>query len=106
MPPDLKKAYLATAPHPEQLPTFFDKTVQRMRAFKGWTPAQLQTIRAPTMLLLGDRDVVRVEHAAQMQSLVPDARLAVLPATDHQAMTDRAELVAPMVDDFLISARR
>jgi pimeloyl-ACP methyl ester carboxylesterase len=105
MPPDLKKAYLATAPHPEQLPTFFDKTVQRMRAFKGWTPAHLQTIRAPTMLLLGDRDIVRVEHAAQMQRLIPDARLAVLPATDHQAMTDRAALVALMVDDFLLSAR-
>jgi pimeloyl-ACP methyl ester carboxylesterase len=72
MPLDLRKAYLATAPHPEQLPT------------------------------LGDRDIVRVEHAARMQHLLPDARLAVLPATDHLAMTDRAAEVASMLDEFLL----
>ncbi len=101
MPAELKKAYLATAPHPEQLPSFFAKSVQRMREFKGWTPAQIQSIRAPTLLLLGDRDIVRVEHAAQMQHLLPDARLAVLPATDHMAMPERAADVARIVGEFL-----
>jgi len=91
-----------TAPHPEQLPSFFAKSVQRMREFKGWPPAQVQTIRVPTLLILGDRDIVRVEHAVQMQHLLPDARLAVLPATDHLAMTDRAAAVALMVDEFLL----
>ena len=72
-----------------------------MRDFKGWTPAQIQSIRAPTLLLLGDRDIVRVEHAAQMQHLLPDARLAVLPATDHMAMPERAADVARIVGEFL-----
>jgi pimeloyl-ACP methyl ester carboxylesterase len=36
-----------------------------------------------------------------MQRLIPDARLAVLPATDHLAMTDRAVEVAAMLDEFL-----
>ena len=102
MPLELKKAYLATAPHPEQLPSFFAKSVQRMREFKDWTPAQMQTIRAPTFLIAGDRDIVRVEHAAQMQHLLPDARLAVLPAADHLAMPERAADVARMVDEFLL----
>ena len=102
MPLELKRAYLAISPHPEQLPIFFAKSVQRMREFKGWTPAQLQTIRAPTLLVLGDRDVVRVEHAAQMQHLLPDARLAVLPAADHLAIPNRAVDVARIVDEFLL----
>jgi pimeloyl-ACP methyl ester carboxylesterase len=101
MPPELKKAYVATAPHPEQLPTFFVKSVQRMREFKGWTPDQLRSIRVPTLLVLGDRDIVRVEHAAQMQHLFPDARLAVLPAADHLAMTRRAGYVGQLVNEFL-----
>src|SRR3984893_15456628 len=104
MPLELRKAYLATAPHPEQLPWFFAKSVQRMRAFKGWTPAQLQSIRRPTLVVVGDRDIVRVDHAVQMQRLLPDARLAVLPATDHLAMTDRAGVVAPLLDEFLLRA--
>jgi pimeloyl-ACP methyl ester carboxylesterase len=101
MPPDLKKGYLATAPHPEQLPSMFTKSVQRMRRFKGWTPAQIQSIRLPALLIVGDRDIVSVEHAAQMQHLLPDARLAVLPATDHLAMTDRAADVARLLAEFL-----
>ena len=105
MPLVLKKAYLATAPHPEQLPSFFAKSVQRMREFKGWTPAQIQSIRAPTLLVVGDRDTVHLEHAVQMQHLLPDARLAVLPATDHLAMPDRAADVAPMLDEFLLRSR-
>ena len=105
MPAELKQAYLATAPHPEQLPSFFAKSVQRMREFKGWTRGQLQTIRAPTLLVLGDRDIVRVEHAAQMQHLLRDAQLAVLPATDHLAITGRAASVAPMIDEFLRGLR-
>jgi pimeloyl-ACP methyl ester carboxylesterase len=75
-----------------------------MREFKGWAPAQIQTIRPPTLLIVGDRDIVRVEHAVQMQHLLPDARLAVLPATDHLAMPDRAADVARMVDEFLLRA--
>jgi pimeloyl-ACP methyl ester carboxylesterase len=101
MPLELRKAYLATAPHPEQLPSFFAKSVQRMREFKGWTPAQLQSIRRPTLVVVGDRDLVPVEHALQMQHLIPDARLAVLPGTDHIAMPERAAEVAPMLDELL-----
>jgi len=36
-----------------------------------------------------------------MQHLLPDARLAVLPATDHLAMTGRATYVTSMLDEFL-----
>ena len=104
MPLELRQAYLATAPHPEQLPSFFAKSVQRMREFKGWTPRQIRTIRARTLLLLGDRDVVTLEHAARMQRLIRDAQVAVLPATDHAGMAKRAPLVAEILDGFLAGA--
>ena len=39
-----------------------------------------------------------------MFRLLPDARLAVLPATDHMAMPDRAAELAPMVEEFLRGA--
>lgn len=101
MPASLREAYVATAPHPEQLPSFFAKSVQRMREFKDWTPPQIQSIRAPALIVLGDRDVVRVEHAARMQRLIPDARLAVLPGTDHMGITARAAEVAALLEEFL-----
>jgi pimeloyl-ACP methyl ester carboxylesterase len=106
MPAELQEAYRATAPHPERLQSFFDKSVQRMRNFKGWTDAQIRSVRAPTLLVLGDRDIVRVDHAARMQALLPDARLAVLPGADHMAVVDRADVVSVFVREFLDAQAR
>jgi len=101
MPAELREAYLKTAPHPEQLPTFFAKSVERMKKFKGWTADEIRSIRAPTLILLGDHDIVRPEHAVEMFRLMPDARLAILPATDHAKIVDRAAWELPMIEDFL-----
>jgi pimeloyl-ACP methyl ester carboxylesterase len=101
MPPELRDAYLAAAHHPEELPTFFAKSVKRMLEFQGWPPEQLKAIRAPTLLLLGDRDVVRPEHAVWLYRWLPDARLCILPDTDHMAIVRRADVVYPLVEAFL-----
>jgi len=66
MPVELREAYLRTAPHPEQLPTFHDKCVKRMLEFKDWRPEDIQAIDAPVMVMIGDADIVRPEHAVEM----------------------------------------
>ena len=65
------------------------------------TADDLRAVRSPVLILLGDRDFVRVDHAARMQELLPDARLAVLPNTTHMGLTERADLVLPLVEEFL-----
>ena len=103
MPPELQKAFLGAAPHPEDLPTFFAKSVQRMLNFKGWTPADIQSINAPTLVMVGDHDIVRPEHAVLMFRLFPNAQLAVLPGTDHMTIVNRSDWLVPMVETFLDS---
>lgn len=102
MPRELKDAYLAAAPHPEALPSFFAKSVRRMATFEGWPPARLKAIRGPTLILLGDRDVVRPEHAVWLYRLLGNAELCILPATDHMAIVRRAEFIHPVVEAFLV----
>lgn len=51
---------------------------------------------APTLLVVGDTDFVRVEHAAEMQQLIPGAQLAVFPATAHVGLMQRACLPRPV----------
>jgi len=101
MPKELREAYLKTAPHPDQLQSYFDKSVRRMREFKGWTPEQIRSIQAPTLVLCGDHDVVRPEHAVETFRLLPHGQLAILPMTDHFGMADRRDWVPSMVDTFL-----
>ena len=101
MPAELRDAYLRVAPHPEQLRTFHDKSVKRMLEFKDWRPEDLQSIVAPTMVMIGDADVVRPEHAVQMFRLLPHAQLAVLPGTDHMTIVKRADWQVSMIEAFL-----
>lgn len=101
MPKELREAYLKAAPHPEDLPTFFAKSVQRMLNFKGWTPQEIQSIKAPVLVIMGDRDVASPEHAVQLFRLLPNAQLAIVPDTDHMMIVKRSDWVVPMVKAFL-----
>jgi pimeloyl-ACP methyl ester carboxylesterase len=101
MPAELKEAYLRASPHPEQLPTFHDKCVRRMLEFQDWSPEVLRSIDAPTIVMVADGDIVRPEHAVEMFRLLPHARLAVLPGTDHMTLVQRADWQVSMIEAFL-----
>lgn len=65
------------------------------------TADEVKSIKTPVLIMLGDADIVRPEHAARMHQLLPHAKLAVLPMTDHFAPVTRAEWVVAMVKEFL-----
>ena len=47
------------------------------------TPADLTGIRCPVLLIVGGRDVIRLEHAEAMARLIPGARLEVVADGGH-----------------------
>ena len=51
--------------------------------------------------MVGDRDFVRLDHAAEMLDLFPDCRLAVLPATRHTEVMQRTDELSALVRPFL-----
>lgn len=104
MPAEYQEAYRRTSPHPEQLQSYFEKSTKRMLEFKDIDDDALKRIHAPALIVLGDRDVVTPEHAAAMQRLIPNSRLAILPDTDHMQMAERAGVLVPMVELFLQAA--
>jgi pimeloyl-ACP methyl ester carboxylesterase len=113
MPRGLKDAYLAIVPDPKRLQAMFNRDVQRMRTFKDWPDDQLRSIKAPTLLLAGDRDVMLPEHIVEMFRLIPHARMAILPG-GHGAYLGEATvarkgsrvplLTEAMVEEFLDGA--
>ncbi|MCW8379155.1 alpha/beta fold hydrolase [Streptomyces justiciae] len=98
---EMADAYAAVAPYPEHFQDFLGKVTAAAHAPLPWTADDLRGLAAPTLLLLGDRDFVHVEHAAEMQRLIPDAQLAVLPGTTHMTVLRRTSSVLPLLDDFL-----
>ena len=101
MPQELSDAYLAAAPHPENLQLFLDKCVQRMRNFKDISTDTMRGIGSPALVIVGDADVMRPEQAVEEYRLIPHSRLAVLAGTQHMEVTSRSAWLVPMINEFL-----
>jgi pimeloyl-ACP methyl ester carboxylesterase len=101
MPRVLRDGYVEVAPNPEDLQRMFDKSVQRMRDFKDIHAELIRFIAAPALVICGDRDVMRPEHAVEEFRLLADARLAILPGTGHMELTSRVAWLVPMIEGFL-----
>jgi len=79
MPAPLKEAFLKVTPDKDKLQVMFNKDVERMKNFKDIPENSIQSIKAPTLIMVTDRDVMSVENAAKMSHKIPGARLAILP---------------------------
>lgn len=79
LPPLLKDAYLAANPDPKGLQAMFDRGRARMLGFQDFTDAELRGVEAPALVINGDADVVRPEHALALSRILPRAKLAILP---------------------------
>jgi D-lyxose ketol-isomerase len=82
--------------------------------------AQMRSISARTMVIIGDADAVKPEHALTMFKLrgggdeeaaasgtlqkAPAARLVILPATSHVGIAGESAVLVPMVSAFLDDA--
>ncbi|HEX7964567.1 MAG TPA: alpha/beta hydrolase [Gammaproteobacteria bacterium] len=113
MPQVYKDAYLKINPDPKALHNMFQKDAQRMQAFQGWKDAEIRSIQAPTLVVIGDHDLVQPEHAVQMYRLLPRGRLAILPGSHGSYLGEAMspdpdskvpELFVAMVDEFLAAA--
>jgi pimeloyl-ACP methyl ester carboxylesterase len=102
--------YSQIAPRVEDWPVLLTKLGELLRRDYDWS-AEVATIQAPTMLVVGDADSAPPAHAVEFFGLLgggqrdagwdgsgrPNARLAVLPGTTHYEIFSSAELVAAVV---------
>ena len=105
--------YIRIAPNPEDFAKLFAKKTQMDRQIKDLPPEAIRAIKAPTLLIIGDSDLVRPEHAVEMFRLLgggvfgdtpaglPNSQLAILPGTSHVTLVNRADLLLPMITSFL-----
>ena len=105
--------YLKIAPHPENFAQLFAKKTEMDRQTKDLSAEEIQGIRAPTLLMIGDSDLIRPEHAVEMFRLLgggvfgdtpaglPDSQLTILPGTSHVSIVNRVDLLVPMITSFL-----
>lgn len=101
-PPEfLRDAYARISPDgADHFAVVYGKTIDLVLDWTGLRLAELAKIGAPTLVLQGDQDDVRLEHSAAVATAIPDARLAVLPGT-HGLPLESPQVVNPLLIDFL-----
>jgi pimeloyl-ACP methyl ester carboxylesterase len=97
----MRAAYASTAPDPGHFEAFQGKLQGAVHGHQGWTADELGTVRVPVLLVFGDKDFIRLEHAVGMNDLIPGAQLAVLPDATHMELLRRTALIVPLVEEFL-----
>ena len=79
MPGILIESHLAANNNTDSLLNMFNRDVQRMKSFRGWTDDQMKLIKAPALVITGNHDVGSLEHAVEMYRIIPTCELAIFP---------------------------
>jgi pimeloyl-ACP methyl ester carboxylesterase len=116
----VEKAFMEHTPDTKA----YDAYLEKMKVLNGEdqniSDEQMRSISAKTMVIIGDADGVKPEHALAMFELrgggdeeaaatgtldkVPAARLVILPATSHIGISGKTAVLVPMVSAFLDDA--
>jgi len=113
----IEEAYLRLAPNPDDFPKLVAKLKELDTTPFAWPDEDIGAIAAPTLIVVGDSDGVRLEHAVEFFKLrgggrmgdlagLPESQLAVLPGTTHfvppgYGLLDRTEWLLALVPPFL-----
>jgi pimeloyl-ACP methyl ester carboxylesterase len=113
----METEYQRLAPNPGDFPVLVEKLKTLDTTDFAWPEDDIRGIAAPTLIVLGDSDGVRLEHAVEMFKLrgggvmgdlsgMPESQLAVLPGTSHfvppgSGLLDRADWLLAMIPPFL-----
>jgi pimeloyl-ACP methyl ester carboxylesterase len=100
MPQPYKDAFLKINPDTNALHRMYERDVARMQSFPDITDEQIKSIKAPAFIIIGDKDVVTPEHAAEMHRLISNSRLAIIPGGHGEYI---GEMTTPQ-DNTLIAA--
>jgi pimeloyl-ACP methyl ester carboxylesterase len=102
LPPMLAQLYGAVSPDgPEHFGVVIEKLTAEWRTEPSFTLDELATIEAPSLVLMGDDDLLTVEHADALRRTIRGSQLAVVPGATHGLPMEKPDLVARLVLDFL-----
>ena len=99
--------------HPRKIPVDLAYEIMQASGAPGWPDAlralydyelrdRLPDIDVPTLIVWGAFDpLVPVQHAFELERLIPDSRVIVFPDTGHEPMFERPERFNRALDAFL-----
>lgn len=110
MPEPLKEAYIKVTPDSSGLQNMHDRDAKRMVNFKDIPDDDIKSINVPTLIIIGDKDIILPEHALELHRLIPNSQLAIIPGghgeyigeiTTLKSDDKEDDLAVPLIEKFL-----
>jgi pimeloyl-ACP methyl ester carboxylesterase len=86
---------------PEHYPVVVAKLAKMHVEGPTLTVPDLNRIKPRTLVMIGDDDEVRLEHAIELYRSLPDGELAITPGTSHGLLVEKPTLCNTLIIDFL-----
>ena len=58
------------------------------------------SINIPVMIVIGDHDMISIEHGLEMHRLIKNSQYCVLPNTTHEVFAERPDMINQVAIDF------
>jgi len=98
----LAAAYNERSPDgPEHFEIVLGKGLAMIDAEPTLTTDDLAGITQPTLVMVGDDDLIPLEHTCSLYEALPRGQLAVVPRASHGLPLEHPDLVARFIMDFL-----
>lgn len=77
------------------------KVIAMWRTEPHYTVQDLAMIKAPTLIIAGERDVVKRQHTGAMAKAIPGAREVIIEDGTHEVLVEKPDRVDALILDFL-----
>ena len=98
----VREDYKRLSNTPDQYQAFLAALREMSRTQPNYSPQQLASIKAPTLVVVGEHDeIIKRSQTEEMANLIPNCKLEILPGVSHFAMLQDPEEFNSVVLKFL-----
>ena len=99
--PPVPGFYARNAPDPAHWPVLYRKVATLWCTEPHYSLADLGKIKAPTLVMAGQFDVIKPEHTNQLAHAIPHAETYIIPGGTHNAVWRKPDIVDDRILAFL-----
>jgi pimeloyl-ACP methyl ester carboxylesterase len=85
----------------DHLYVFLGKSFAMFASEPTLTSTEVRAIALPTLVMVGDDDVVKLSHTCSLYEALPEGQLAIVPGASHALPVEKSEVVSALIVDFL-----
>jgi pimeloyl-ACP methyl ester carboxylesterase len=91
---------------PEHFPIVFEKTKKLWLEQPRISTKDLEKISAPTLVMVGDKEMISLEHTLELYRSINNAELCIVPGTTHFLLSEKPRTTSAIILEFLTTSAK